>query len=56
MGGVAAGVVAAGDGAAAPGSWERFEPQGSDARREELMAGWHAAVAEAVEREEAGVA
>jgi glycerol kinase len=53
MGGVAAGVFASDDALSARDQrWQRFEPGVSVQRRQELVAGWHAAVAGAAEREE----
>lgn len=56
MGGVAAGVFASDDALTARDQqWQRFEPAISGVRRQELLAGWHAAVAQAVEKEEVTV-
>lgn len=51
MGGVAAGLFADHELDKGERSWERFEPRLPLAQREELLAGWHSAVAEAARRE-----
>lgn len=57
MGGVAAGIFATSDPLTAPGGEaQRFDPSITVDERQKLMAGWHAAVTEAVERHEATVA
>lgn len=57
MGGTAAGVFTMADALSGQDdAWQRFEPRISPQQRAELVEGWHVAVAEAVEREEATIA
>ncbi|MGH2896077.1 MAG: FGGY family carbohydrate kinase [Solirubrobacteraceae bacterium] len=56
MGGVAGGLFASDAVSVADHEWRHFEPRTTVAHRQELLAGWHAAVAEAIEREQVTVA